>query len=139
MPLTVFDYKNGTASPAAQALSGLGAIPKKFIADLIAENAACKDYFNHSDDRDPSTNGGKAPTGIDVKIYYMPCTDKEYHAWEVIGLKSDTLWASGRRRVAVRKDTNGVHKFYLANHTGKSIAGTRDNSTYTYTEVNLAK
>ena len=139
MPLKVFDYEKGTASKSAQALSGLGSIPRNFINALIAEDEACKDYFNHSDNRDPESNGGKAATGIDVKIYYMPCTDAEYNKWEVIGLKSDSVWASGKRRVAVRKDTNGVHKFFLANHTGKSTAGVRDNSSYTYTEVNLGK
>ncbi len=139
MTLKVFDYAKGTASPNAQALSGLNDIAKEFINALIAEEAWCKDYFNHGDNRDPSSNGGKAATGIDVSIYYLPCTDREYKAWEVIGLKSDTLWASGKKRVAVRKDTGGVYKFYLANHSGKFIADTRDNSTYSYTEVNLAK
>ena len=137
MPLTMFDYVKRGPVKGTQKLSGLGKPIREFITALIAEEAWCKDYFNHGDNRDPNTAGGRCAVGIDVSIYYAPCTDKEYADWEVLGLKNDSIWASGRRRIALRKDGD-VHKIYLANHTGKSVGGMRDNSTYIYTEVDVS-
>ena len=139
MALTVYDYANKTPVRGTQSLTGLSQPIKSFIDALIAEEEWCSDYFNHGDNRDPNTNGGKCPTGIWVKIYYAPCTNGEYRKYEVLSIKNDTIWASGKRRIALRKDGNDVHKVYLANHTGASTAGVRDNSTYRYTEVDLSK
>jgi len=138
MTLTVYDYAKKSASKNATPKSGLVVIIRNFIDALIAEDKACQDYFNHGDNRDPNTNGGKCPTGVTVSIYYAPYTEREYQQWEVIFNKSNTMYVSGKRRIAVRGE-GGVYKFYLANHTGGSTAGMRDNSSYIYTEINLAK
>jgi hypothetical protein len=138
MPIVVYDYASKTASPHAQPLSKQSEPVREFIDAFIAEEHWVTDYFNHNDNRDPGTNGGPLFTGVKVNIYYAPCTTREYNNWDVIGLKNNTIWASGKRRIAVRID-NGVHKFYLATHTGKSIAGVRDSSTYNYLEINLVK
>jgi hypothetical protein len=138
MPLTMYDYAKKMAPLNAQALSKLSNPVRSFVNGLIAEEAWCVDYFNHSDNRDPNTAGGPCGIGVDVKIYYAPCTTGEYNNWEVLGLKNDTIWASGKRRIALRKE-GGVHKMFLANHTGKSIGGMRDNSSYRYNEIDLSK
>ncbi|MBU6257884.1 MAG: hypothetical protein KGO01_05630 [Burkholderiales bacterium] len=138
MALKMYDYAKGVSPMGCVKLSDMGAPVRDFVTALIAEEAWCADYFNHSDKRDPNTGGGKCGVGVSVKIYYAPCTDKEYKAYDVLSIKNDAIWASGKRRVALREE-GGVHKVYMANHTGKSTADVRDSSTYRYSEIDVSR
>ena len=145
----------GTVSPRAIELSKVPERVQGFIRALIAENAACKDYFNHLDNRDPAVNGGKCSGDIDVHIYYAPASNGEYNSWNVLRLEKDgdraledweksgdgSIWGSGKCRIALRKRKVGHEwecEFYQADHSGASIGGVRDNSSYSYRQIDVS-
>lgn len=125
----------------AQALSGLSAGLQALIGNIVAESNTAflygygKDaFFNHSYDKDPSTNGGKLGIGVRVKIYYQPANQREYNNYEVID--KSLGYRSGRRRLAVRCEGD-KYSFYMTNHP-KVTTVTNRNTYGIFTPINPA-
>jgi hypothetical protein len=139
MPLTLKDM---SLCRNAQALSGVGAGLQSLVNNIVAESNTGFHYgygkdafFNHHYDKDPDTNGGKLGTGVTVKIYYQPATQKEYDNFEVID--KSLGHRSGRRRLAVRCQ-NDKYSFYMTNHP-KTTTVTNKNTYGVFTPIDPAK
>lgn len=97
-------------------------------------------FFNHSDNRDPSTNGGELGGHVTVRIYYQPASLAEYKAWETIDYEG---FLSGRRRLAVRIEDgiaggDQIWAFYLTNHPKVEKGKPKNNAYGIYTPVNMS-
>jgi hypothetical protein len=122
MPVKLQDmslYKN--AIPLSQLNEGARTLVSNIINESNASNiawggggrASKQAFFNHGYDKDPATNGGKLALHIEVSIYYMPSTAREYNRWDVVDSNEGLL--SGRRRLAVRVE-NEKYSFYTTSH-----------------------
>jgi hypothetical protein len=131
----------------ASRLSGLGAGLQALVKNIINESnesdiawgkdgtAKKEQFFNHSYDKDPSTNGGALGLNVKVSIYYQPSSEKEYNSYEVVDKAVGLL--SGRRRLAVRSE-NDVYSFYTTNHP-KEKPGLRTNVYGVFTPIDTTK
>lgn len=128
-------------------LTSLGAGLQALVSNIINESndsnikwgsgkEAAKDaFYNHSYNKDPSTNGGALSLAVKVSIYYQPSTKKEYDDYEVIDKAVGLL--SGRRRLAVRVE-NETYSFYTTNHP-KEAPGLRTNVYGVFTPIDPKK
>jgi hypothetical protein len=131
----------------AQALSSLSAGAQQLVANIIAESNASnvpsggglgdkQKYFNHSYDKDPSTNGGKLSSGVKCAVYYMPSSTWEYNNWEVIDGATGML--SGRRRLVVREEGDKL-SFYTTSHPKNEKPGMRTNVYVVFVPIDTSR
>lgn len=93
-------------------------------ADGGAVSGSKRKFFNHTDDKDPATNGGDPSGRVLVEIDCMPSSRTEHTAYEVV-VKSVGL-LSGRRRLAVRRE-GGEYSFWRTGHPKNDKPGLRTN------------